>query len=81
MDFHSMRKIYITLRHSKKISKAIYGILIVNSLKKRTKNKKIRPNSTIIHQDEFFVFWWGRNEDTIIYFRDLLDGAKMNKNK
>ena len=53
-----------------KILKAIYDIL--NSPKNEWKNKKNQPNITMIPQVNFFLFVFGRIEDTIICFRDLM---------
>ena len=40
--------------------------------KNEGKNKKTQPKSTMIPQVEFFLLIFGRIEDTIICFRDLL---------
>ena len=55
------------------ISMGLFGVF--NSFKKRTKKRK---NSTqqyytsVISQVEFFCSFFGRIEDTIVCFRDLL---------
>ena len=42
-------------------------------LKNERKNKKNRPNSTMIPQVEFFFSLFGRQKDTTICFRNLFD--------
>ena len=62
-----------TFFKGQKISKAIYKFMVSLILpKNERKYEKIRHNSTMIPQVDFFCSFFWRIEDTIICFRDLL---------